>query len=177
MKRLAIASVAASALLTAIPVAAQDNLALTATIEDTGGAAIGTVTVTIGPNGAVVRASITGLEPGEHGFNIHDAGECVVVPRSRPEDPPPFRSAGGVLNPDEVAHGFLNPDGPRLGHMPNLIVPDSGAVEVEFFVSGITADILLDEDGSSFIVRAGPDDYNSGGSGGRVACGVITQAE
>lgn len=173
MKRLAIASVIASALITAIPVAAQDDLVLTAMIEDASGAAIGTVTITLGPNGAVVRASIAGLEPGEHGFNIHNVGECVVVPRLRPEDPPPFRSAGGILNPDGAANGFLNPEGPRLGNLPNLIVPESGELVVEFFVPGVIADALLDEDGSSFVVRAGADNYTSGASGGRVACGVI----
>ena len=63
--------------------------------------------------------------------------------------------------------------------MLNLNVPASGIAEVSVSTRGGTmaGDIaLLDADGASVVVHAGPDDYRtdpSGNSGARIACGVV----
>lgn len=147
---------------------------LNAAMVDVAGNSIGAVTISVAPAGGLVRAEFSGIEPGPHSFNIHEVGICSAPPRERPEDPQPFQTAGGHLNVDQSRHGFLNPDGPHLGDMPNVIVPEGGAVTVEFFVTGLTVEMLMDSDGSSLVLRERADDYLSGSAGGRVGCGVIT---
>ena len=94
-------------------------------------------------------------------------------------EPPKFESAGPHFNPEEHQHGMMNPKGPHAGDMPNLHVPESGAVQLEVLNStvALTEASLLDEDGSAIVIHAGPDDYKSdpaGNAGDRIACGVIT---
>jgi len=63
--------------------------------------------------------------------------------------------------------------------MPNIHVPDSGALTVEVLNPLVTLSgeaPLLDEDGSALVLHADPDDYRTdpaGHAGGRIACGVI----
>ena len=79
-------------------------------------------------------------------------------------------------------HGFLNPEGgPHEGNLPNLIVRPDGSAHVELYsqlvsLSGDDKPSLLDEDGSALIIHANEDDHRNqpiGGSGARIACGVI----
>src|SRR6185295_19332758 len=132
---------------------------------------IGEATLTQTPHGVLVTASLHDVPPGEHGFHIHEKGECT----------PPFTSAGGHFNPKKLAHGFENPKGPHAGDRPNVIVPADGKLKVEFLARGVTLEkgkpgSLLDGDGSTLVLHAGQDDYRSdpaGNSGDRIACGVI----
>jgi Cu-Zn family superoxide dismutase len=126
------------------------------------------------PHGVLVAVALRDLPPGEHGFHVHETGECL----------PPFMSAGGHLNPAHAGHGFLAEDGAHLGDLPNLVVPESGRVRLELLIPGATlagddASALLDADGSAFVVHAGPDDYRTnpaGDAGDRIACGVVARA-
>jgi Cu-Zn family superoxide dismutase len=119
----------------------------------------------------LITLELTAAPPGTHGFHIHTVGKC---------EPPEFESAGGHFNPDKAKHGYLNNDGPHAGDMPNVHVPDSGKLTVEVLNPLVTLgaeSALLDEDGSSLMLHADPDDYQTdpaGHAGGRIACGVIT---
>jgi Cu-Zn family superoxide dismutase len=119
----------------------------------------------------LITLELTAAPPGAHGFHIHTTGKC---------EPPKFESAGGHFNPDESKHGFLNPEGPHAGDMPNIHVPESGKLTVEVLNTLVTVggeNALLDEDGAALVLHADPDDYKSdpaGHAGGRIACGVIT---
>ena len=176
-RKLSLRGLAAATILAVSSVGAQDQApALLATMHDTAGNSLGVVTISVAPNGVLVRAQLSGLEPGEHGFNIHDRGVCEAPPREGPEDPQPFQTAGGHLNPTDARHGFLSPDGPHAGDTPNLIVPETGAVSAEFYLPDIDLEMLMDSDRSTIVARAGPDNYTSGGSGGRIARGVIEQS-
>jgi Cu-Zn family superoxide dismutase len=143
----------------------------TARLLDPKLAEIGTVELTQTPHGVLVRAVVEGLEPGTHGFHIHETGECE----------PPFESAGGHFNPTGAEHGFLVAAGPHAGDMVNLNVPEGGGeVVYETLNTMVTLaggeNALLDEDGSAIVVHAGADDYSSqpsGHAGDRLACGVI----
>lgn len=124
------------------------------------------------PKGEVIEivGTVTGLEPNsEHGFHIHEKGDCSA---------PDASSAGGHFNPTSQQHG--NPDSPphHAGDAHNLHADAQGNAQVDETVTGVTLsdggpnDIL----GKAVVVHAKADDYKSqpsGNSGGRIACGVI----
>lgn len=126
-----------------------------------------------------VSAKVWRVEPGFHGFHVHEVGECV----------PPFTSAGGHFNPTDAPHGD------HAGDMPSLLVNQDGSAELEFETDRFALADLFDADGSAVIVHAGrdnfasvPDRYHShtedtfgpdsetlatGDAGARAACGVV----
>jgi superoxide dismutase, Cu-Zn family len=119
-----------------------------------------------------IRGEITGLAPGkEHGFHVHEVGQCSL---------PDFRSAGEHFNPTKDPHGGPRSTARHLGDIPNAKADQGGRATIDIIVKGIT---LEDKDGApnevlgkALVVHAMPDDYKtqpSGGSGERIACGVI----
>ncbi|MDQ3587877.1 MAG: superoxide dismutase family protein [Actinomycetota bacterium] len=124
----------------------------------------------------VVRAR--GLQPGFHGFHVHEKGVC---------EPPAFTSAGGHLERDGQDHGA------HAGDMPPLLATDDGKARAEFVTDSFHIRQLLAGDGSAIMIHAGRDNlanvptrYKSGttagpdeetlktgDSGSRVACGVV----
>lgn len=150
----------------------QDGSA-SATLVDPAGQELGRAVLTETPgHGVLIRIEVEGLEPGDHGFHIHETGRCEV---------PDFASAGGHYAPRGNAHGVLRRDGKHAGDLLNLVVPGSGHVVVEQLARGVTlepgaAGSLFDDDGAALVIHANPDDYRtqpSGGGGPKVACGVI----
>lgn len=165
---LSIAAVLAAVLALAVPA-----LAATAsvTLKNTAGAEVGTVALSDGPHGVLLRLMLKGIPPGEHAFHVHAVGKCE----------PPFTSAGGHFNPTGKKHGMMAADGLHAGDMPNLIVPASGELQAEIVNAAITLEknkpnSLYQPNGTAFIIHAGPDDYKSdpaGNAGDRIACGVV----
>lgn len=143
----------------------------TVVLRDRKGKTVGTLTLTSGESGIAMSGKFAGLPPGVHGFHIHDKGMCKGD----------FATAGGHFNPGHTRHGILAEAGRHAGDLPNIEVPASGAVNVDLFLTGVSLTPgspinLHDQDGASFVVHAGPDDYRSdpsGNSGGRIACGVL----
>src|SRR5690606_25247521 len=97
---------------------------------------------------------------------------------------PTFESAGDHFNPTNAQHGLQNPQGPHAGDLENLEVEtDDGTARGTRRSSLITLvpgqpNSLLDADGPALVVHANADDYTSqasGGSGDRIACGVIEE--
>jgi superoxide dismutase, Cu-Zn family len=145
---------------------AQDAAVATAEMQNRDGQVVGQVQLQETAHGLIVKSEFTALPEGVLGFHIHAVGECE----------PPFQSAGGHFNPEGHQHGMENPQGMHAGDLPNIHVPASGELTVENFVMGLTLDDVLDEDGASMMVHAGPDDYATdpaGDAGDRIACGVI----
>lgn len=136
-----------------------------------GNTATGTVEFTQRGDKVLVVADITGLTPGEHGFHIHEKGDCSA---------PDGTSAGGHFNPSAQAHG--NPDGPHhhFGDLPQLTADASGRAKLSVELDSITLNAGSGNIvGRGVIVHAKADDYQTqptGNSGGRVACGVIAAA-
>jgi Cu-Zn family superoxide dismutase len=120
----------------------------------------------------VIKATLTGLPPGDHAFHVHEVGKCD----------PPFESAGGHFNPTGKKHGRDNPQGAHAGDLPNIQVMDGRPARIEVVARDISLDggpgNLFDADGSALIVHAKADDHKSdpaGNAGARIACGVIRQ--
>jgi Cu-Zn family superoxide dismutase len=121
-------------------------------------------------DGVLLQAAFEGLPAGVHAFHVHAVGKCE----------PPFETAQGHFNPTGKQHGYLNPNGHHAGDMPDIHVPDSGKLSVEVFLPNVTIDKseqrLLDDDGATLMIHAGPDDYKTdpaGNAGDRIACGAI----
>jgi Cu-Zn family superoxide dismutase len=120
-----------------------------------------------------IRLSVHGLTTGSHGVHLHQTGRC---------DAPAFTSAGPHWNPTNHQHGRLNPMGPHLGDLPNLVVGANGRGRIDFAMpvpagTAAGANPLLDADGTALVIHAAADDLRtdpSGNSGARIACGVLT---
>lgn len=162
-------------LMMALPAAAQDNAPeaqtpLIAEIKTAEGESRGTATVVSTPSGMMlVTLELKDVPPGIHGAHVHTTGEC---------SPPDFESAGGHLAGDKD-HGVMAANGPHPGDLPNIHVPESGALMVEYFVAGLTEELIADQDGSAIIIHEHPDDYvgqPSGHAGGRIGCGIFAKA-
>lgn len=162
----------AALLLAALPAVAQDaeGQPMSAAIAAPDGAALGTVTLQPTTSGqTIVTLELTNLPAGTHGVHIHETGDCSAAD---------FTSAGGHLA-DGKAHGVMAADGSHPGDLPNLHVPESGAITVEYFAPALTAALLADADGSALVIHADPDDYSgqpSGNAGDRIGCGAFAPA-
>jgi superoxide dismutase, Cu-Zn family len=142
--------------------------AFAADLKGADGTSHGTVSITSGPKGVLLRIEARGLRPGWHGVHFHEKGDCTG---------PKFTSAGEhvhAMNP--VVHGLLNLQGNDAGDLPNIHAGNDGTATAEFYSTLVSAPALRDADGSAVVVHANPDDYKSqpiGGAGDRVACAVI----
>lgn len=143
----------------------------TATLAPTAGNTVtGTVTFTQHGDKVMVKAQLSGLAPGGHGFHIHEKGDCSA---------PDGTSAGGHFNPTGKPHGAPGPDH-HAGDMPMLQADANGnatlAAELGVItIGGGATDVV----GKSVIVHKDVDDFKTqpaGNSGARVACGVITRS-
>ena len=141
----------------------------TATLAPTAGSmTAGTVTFTQKGNRVGVEAKVSGLTPGNHGFHIHEKGDCGSADGM---------SAGGHFNPTGKPHGNPSVHDHHAGDMPMLVADAAGHasrssdLDVMTIGSG-TTDIV----GKAVIVHKDADDFTTqptGNSGARVACGVI----
>lgn len=144
-----------------------------ADIINNDGRSIGSATFVQGTNGVLITIRVTNLTPGRHGMHFHNVGDCS-------DSKDGFKKAGGHIAPTGKPHGYLNPDGPHEGNLPNLIVGEDGVAEVELYTQLVTvsggAAALLDKNGSALIIHENPDDHMTqpiGGAAARIACGVI----
>src|SRR6266568_4874029 len=64
------------------------------------GEALGTVTISDSPGGAVLKTTLKGLPPGAHGFHIHENGSCQPTTANVP--PVPAGGAGGHFDPQKT---------------------------------------------------------------------------
>jgi len=157
---------------TLLPVTGEITNSLTLDILDTTGKSLGTGELTETSKGISLRLQVKGLSPGEKGIHFHEVGLC---------EPPDFKTAGSHVNPTGKEHGFKNKKGYHAGDLPNLVVPESGEVDLQILTPLLTlskgkANSLLDEDGSAIVIHEKADDYvtdPAGNSGDRIACGVI----
>lgn len=136
-----------------------------------GNNASGSVTFTQMDNGVQVVADIMNLTPGEHGFHIHENGDCSA---------PDASSAGEHFNPTDMPHG--GPESPRhhIGDLGNIVADASGRARMNKVFSFLSLNGDNSIVGKSILVHSDRDDLvsqPSGDSGTRLACGVIRAEE
>lgn len=170
--RHALAMIAAGAFVAACATTAPSGPSAVADLAPTAGNATkGTVTFAQKGDKVVVTASVSGLAPGQHGFHIHEKGDCSAADGM---------SAGGHFNPMGKPHAHPTTSDRHAGDMPMLTADASGratlAVELDVItIGGGATDIV----GKGVIVHKDPDDFKTqptGNSGARVACGVIRKS-
>ena len=127
----------------------------------------GTVTFTRVENGIQVMAVIRGLEPGLHGFHIHEFGDCSA---------PDGKSAGGHFNPAGAPHGGPMSAKRHVGDLGNITADASGQAQLEVVDPYLELEGLNSIIGRAVVVHGKVDDLTSqpsGAAGARIACGVI----
>ncbi|MGN8225775.1 superoxide dismutase family protein [Gracilimonas sp. BCB1] len=128
----------------------------------------GSVTFTKAESGVQIQGSFAGLEPGNHGFHIHQYGDCTADDGT---------SAGGHFNPSDNQHGAPSDAARHMGDLGNIEANENGEAAINYVDQTVTLNQIL---GRGIIIHAGEDDLESqptGAAGSRVACGVIGVAQ
>ena len=121
------------------------------------------------PSGLRVSVRLSGLEPGQHAFHIHEYGSCENA----------GQAAGSHYNPLGAPHGFLPKDGIHRAHggdMGNITAAEDGSANLELTLPKIAlAHGKYAVAGRAVIVHEKKDDFSqpAGNAGGRVGCGLI----
>jgi Cu-Zn family superoxide dismutase len=144
------------------------NLAPTAAINPN--PTTGKVTFTALDHGVRVAGEVRGLTPGEHGFHIHEKGDCGDN----------GNASGGHFNPAGGTHGKFGAAGSHAGELPSLVAGPDGVARFSVDVHSIS---LADGTpnnvvGRALVVHRDRDDYTTqpaGNSGPRIACAVIAR--
>jgi Cu-Zn family superoxide dismutase len=163
----------AVALFGCAPAMEREPLSAGATLRNKDGQQVGLATLIETPEGVRIAVSGHRLPAGEKGVHIHETGVC---------QPPDFTSAGGHFNPHGKKHGLQSPQGPHAGDLPNLRVSPAGQGGIDYVNRLVTLGpgpaSLLKPTGTAIVIHAAADDGRTdptGGSGARIACGVITR--
>lgn len=119
--------------------------------------------------GVQVYGKLMNLKPGATvALHIHETGSCGNM----------GKAAGGHFNPTKQPHGHPDQMASHAGDLPNLTANEQGVATVNYVKKGISVAMTGPDSvyRRAFVVHAGADDYTtqpSGGSGDRVACGII----
>ena len=150
------------------PPAAKATVKLAPTANQT---ARGEVTFTAESGGVHVVGTFSGLVYGEHGFHVHEKGDCSA---------PDGTSAGGHFNPATKPHAAREAADRHAGDLGNLKADPYGLARVDFVDSTLSlsgADSII---GKAVIIHEKADDFTTqptGNAGARQACGVIEAAK
>jgi Cu-Zn family superoxide dismutase len=121
--------------------------------------------------GVEIVAELTGLSPGEHGFHVHEYGDCSMADG---------KCAGAHFNPTKKDHGGPDSANRHVGDLGNNKAGANGEGTYKrddklIALSGPNSII-----GRSVIIHAKPDDLKtqpSGDAGDRIGCGAIGIAD
>ncbi|MCI0697109.1 superoxide dismutase family protein [candidate division KSB1 bacterium] len=136
-----------------------------------GNTAQGVVTFTKEEGGIHVIAKLTGVPKGEHGFHIHEFGDCSAADGT---------SAGGHFNPTSMQHAGPMAEKRHVGDLGNVTADDQGNVSLDYVDKHLAFMGPNSIIGYAVILHANADDFTTqptGNAGGRIACGVIGVAK
>ena len=108
---------------------------------------VGTVHFEAVESGVSVKAELSGLKEGLHGFHIHQYGDCTASDGT---------SAGGHFNPEEADHSGPESMMRHMGDMGNITADASGNATIDYVDDTININMIV---GRGIIVHAGEDDY------------------
>jgi Cu-Zn family superoxide dismutase len=140
-------------------------------VQPLGGSKVaGKVVFTKVRDGVEVSAELTGLSPGEHGFHVHEFGDCSMADGT---------CAGGHFNPDGKPHGAPDAAQRHAGDFGNVKAGADGKATYKRIDKLATLNGPHSIIGRAIIVHAAPDDFSqpTGNAGARVGCGVIGIAD
>lgn len=141
---------------------------LTPTQSNTAG---GVVTFTKVEGGVRVVADLTNVPAGEHGFHIHEFGDCSAADGT---------SAGGHFNPAKMEHAGPMAEKRHVGDLGNVTANAEGKAMLDYVDKHLAFMGPNSIIGRGLILHAQPDDLKTqptGAAGGRIACGVIGVAK
>jgi len=128
----------------------------------------GKVTFTQKEDGVEIVGEFTGLQPGQHGFHVHEFGDCSMADG---------KCAGGHFNPTGMPHAGPEDAKRHVGDLGNLKADSSGNASYKRTDSVISLNGRNSIIGRSLMVHAKPDDFKTqtppGNAGDRIGCGVI----
>ncbi len=142
--------------------------------KDGVGQSIGQVTVRETAHGLMFEPDLRQLQPGYHGFHVHQHGSCE--PEEKNGSMTAAAAAAGHFDPaDAGAHKGPYEDG-HLGDLPGLQVNTDGVAELPVLAPRL--ETIGQIEGRALMIHAQGDNYADepaalGGGGARVACGVI----
>lgn len=138
------------------------------------GKSIGKVTISETEYGTLFTPSLKELPPGSLGFHVHEKPSCEPAPKGdTPKEP--AQAAGEHYDPDKTKkHAGPVGEGHR-GDLPTLNVGNDGTATQPVLAPRLKADEVKNK---SLVIHAGNDNYAdkpepAGGSGKRIACGVV----
>jgi Cu-Zn family superoxide dismutase len=142
-----------------------------ASVHGLGGSKLeGTVVFTKVNGGIQIEGEFSGLSPGEHGFHVHEFGDCSM---------PDGKCAGGHFNPDGKPHGKPSAVERHVGDFGNIKADADGKAtykRVDKVISFSGPHSII---GRGIIIHDKPDDFSqpTGNAGSRIGCGVIGIAD
>ena len=138
------------------------------------GGSLGTVTFADSDKGLVIAPKLSGLPAGQHGFHIHEKGDCK--PGMNQGKPAAGFAAGGHYDPDHtMKHRGPFRRGGHRGDLPVLVVNNRGDATQPVTAPHLTVaqihgrSVMIHEEGDNYSDTPAP----LGGGGARTACGVI----
>lgn len=142
-----------------------------ATISGTveGSEVFGTATFEEANGGLNIVAHLEEVPPGEHGFHIHEFGDCSDT----------GKNAGSHFNPMGTQHGHVTKDGMGKAHpgdLGNVVIKKDGTGELKAFVPGLSLSSgTYNVAGRAVVLHEKADDFDQpvGNAGGRIGCGTI----
>ena len=137
------------------------------------GEKIGIVSLTETAKGLEFDVVINGIAPGDHGFHVHEKGDCG------PGEKDGKMAAGVAAGPHYDPEGHKSHQGPEnAGHRGDLPVLkiSTGETKEKLIAPRLKLD---DVRGRAIMVHEGGDTYSDqpelGGGGARIACGVVPE--
>ena len=135
------------------------------------GAKIGEIVLSEYSGGVSMKVNITGIPDGDHGFHIHEKGDCG--PGDKDGKVQAGIAAGPHMDP-KATKTHKGPEGSgHAGDLPKLTAKMK-EIKTQVTVTNVKfADLL----GKSLMIHEGGDNYSddpeNGGGKGRIACGVV----
>jgi len=134
---------------------------------------IGNITITESSYGLILSPSIEGLEPGIHGFHVHENPSCE--PKDKDGKPVAALAAGSHYDPNVSKHHGAPWSNGHLGDLPALVVGQNGKANYAVLAPRLK---ISNVKARTLIIHEGGDNYSDepaplGGGGARIACGII----